>query len=44
MVSAFALSVVGAGLIVYDLIGPHQGWLVLGMILMFVGTVVLRKR
>jgi membrane-bound ClpP family serine protease len=40
---AFALSLVGAGLIVYDLLGPHDGWLILGMVLLMVGTVVLRK-
>jgi membrane-bound ClpP family serine protease len=40
---AFALSLVGAGLIVYDLLGPHDGWLILGMVLLVVGTVVLKK-
>jgi membrane-bound ClpP family serine protease len=40
---AFGISLVGAGLIVYDLLGPHDGWLILGMVLMMVGTLVLKK-
>jgi hypothetical protein len=40
---AFGLSLIGAGLIAYDLLGPHQGWLIVGMVLMMVGTLVLKK-
>jgi hypothetical protein len=40
---AFVVSLVGAGLIVYDLLGPHDGWLILGMVLIMVGTWVLKK-
>ena len=40
---AFVVSLAGAGLIVYDLLGPHDGWLILGMVLMMVGTWVLKK-
>ena len=40
---AFAVSLVGAVLIVYDLLGPHDGWLILGLVLLMVGTVVLKK-
>lgn len=43
LIAAFLLSLAGAGLIAYDLLGPHQGWLILGMILMIVGTIVLKK-
>jgi membrane-bound ClpP family serine protease len=41
---AFAFSLAGAGLVIYDLVGPHDGWLILGMVLMLIGTVVLKKR
>ena len=40
---AFVLSLTGAGLVIYDLGGPHDGWLILGMVLMLIGTVVLKK-
>lgn len=40
---AFALSVIGAVMVVYDLLGPRDGWTVLGMVMIFIGTVVLRK-
>jgi hypothetical protein len=40
---AFGLSLVGAGLIVYDLLGPHDGWLILGLVVLFASTVVLKK-
>ena len=40
---SFVLSLAGAALIAYDLLGPHKGWTVLGMILMIVGTLLLRK-
>ncbi len=41
---AFVLSLAGAGLVIYDLVGPHDGWLILGMVLMLIGTVVLKRR
>jgi membrane-bound ClpP family serine protease len=40
---SFALSLAGAALVAYDLLGPHKGWTVLGMILMIVGTLLLKK-
>jgi membrane-bound ClpP family serine protease len=40
---AFALSLVGAALVVFDLLGPQQGWTVLGMLLLMAGTLILRK-
>lgn len=40
---SFALSLAGAALVVYDLLGPHKGWTVLGMVLLIVGTLLLRK-
>ena len=43
LIAAFVLSLIGAGLVVYDLLGPHQGWLILGMVFVIVGTIVLRK-
>jgi membrane-bound ClpP family serine protease len=40
---SFGLSVAGAALVVYDLLGPHKGWTVLGMVLLIAGTLLLRK-
>jgi hypothetical protein len=40
---SFALSLLGAALVVYDLLGPQKGWTILGMVLLIAGTLVLRK-
>ncbi len=40
---SFALSLAGAGLVVYDLLGPHKGWTILGMLLLIAGTLLLKK-
>ncbi len=41
---ALALNVVGFALIAYDLLGPHSGWTVIGLIVLIAGVLILRKR
>jgi len=37
------MSLVGAALVVYDLLGPHSGWTVIGMLMIFAGAMILRR-